>query len=176
MKQILRLVAVVAAASVLGCGYTAKSALPSHLKTVHVESFKNSIDFTSIGGDYVYVPLLEVKAHEAVVNRFLFDGNLRLEAEPDTADLVLKAELIDYRRFVLRRDDSDDAEEYRIQIAVSISVYDRHGEQMLWESGRFVGEADYFTQGPQVSSEDDAVDKAVKDLAKRIVEKTIENW
>ena len=41
----------------------------------------------------LYVPLLETNVRTAIIDRFLFDGNLHI-ADPDKADLVLNGDLI----------------------------------------------------------------------------------
>ena len=102
-----------------GCGYTTKSTLPKSIKTIHIDRLKNSIDFTTGTNRNVYLPLLEVDVRNAIVDRFLFDGNLKI-AEPQMADLVLKGELTQYSRSALRYTDDDDVEEYRVQITVSL--------------------------------------------------------
>jgi len=158
-----------------GCGYTTKSTLPKSIKTIHVEAFKNSINYTAGSGRNVYFPLLEVKARNAVVDRFLFDGNLKI-AKPQGADLILKGELKKYERTGLRYTDSDDVQEYRVHITVSFELWNSQKEEMSWTEPDFVGEATYFVTGPSVTSEESAVEKATVDLARRIVERTIEDW
>ena len=165
---------ILAAVLVLpACGYSTRSLLPAHIKTVAVELFTNKIDFHS-GKPNSYVPLLEVKAHDAVVNQFLYDGNLRI-AESKNADLVLKGDLINYERNALRYTDNDDVQEYRISITMRLTMLDHLG-QVLWQEPSFSGEASYFLTGPQATSESSAVENAVKDLAKRTVERTVEDW
>lgn len=160
-----------------GCGYTTRSALPARLKTVHVEPFKNSMDYTTATGDRsVYFPLLEMKVREAVIDRFLFDGNLRVVSDADDADLILKGDLVDYRRNPLRYTDDDDVQEYRVQVITKLELLETQSSEPLWKSGRFIGQATYFLIGAQASSEENAVYEAVDDLARRIVERTIENW
>src|SRR3989338_5054252 len=132
---------------IASCGYTTKSTLPSGIKTIHVETFKNNIDFAAEGRRNLYLPLLEIKVRNAVINRFLFDGNLKI-ADADKADLVLKGQLLSY---------------------------DRKGETDWTESG-FVGEATYFVTGASARSEEAAVEDAITDLARRIVERTVEAW
>jgi len=161
--------------AVSGCGYTTKSILPKNLKTIHILPFKNAIDFTSGSGRNVYLPLLEVDARNAVINRFLFDGSLKI-AKPEFADLILKGELKNYERSGLRFTDDDDVEEYRVHITVSFELWDRKKDEVSWAEPGFVGEATYFVTGPEASSEDLAVDAAIVDLARRIVERTIEDW
>jgi len=160
-----------------GCGYTARSALPTYLKTVYVEPFKNSMNYVTATGDRsVYFPFLEQKIQEAVIDRFVFDGNLRIVSDPGDADLVLKGELVDYRRNPLRYTDDEDVQEYRVQIVTKLELLQTHSNELMWKYSRFIGQATYFVTGSQATSEEDAVDEATVDLAKRIVERTIENW
>lgn len=173
MKRPLLALTLIVVSCLSACGYSTKSSLPAHIKTIAVTPFVNKIDFQS-GKPNVYVPLLEVKAHDAVINQFLFDGNLRI-AEDDDADLVLKGELIGYDRSALRYTDNNDVQEYRITITVRLKMLDSHGE-VMWEEPSFSGEDSYFLTGPNATSEAGAIEDAVKDLAKRIVERTVEDW
>lgn len=158
-----------------GCGYTTKSTLPSSLKTIRIEPFKNSIDFATGTSRNVYLPLLEVEARNAVINRFLFDGNLKV-VELHEADLILNGELIRYERSGLRYTDDDDVQEYRVHVTVSFKLIKARSDEVSWTEPNFVGEATYFVSGPSVTSEESAVDEALLDLARRIVERTIEDW
>lgn len=158
-----------------GCGYTTKSILPKNIRTIYVEPFKNNIDFTTGTGRNVYLPLLEIDARNAVIDRFLFDGNLKI-AKPEAADLILKGDLNGYNRSGLRYTDNDDVEEYRVHVTVSFELWNTKKDELSWAEPNFTGEATYFVTGPEVSTEDSAVDKAIVDLARRIVERTIEDW
>lgn len=171
----LILLSVALTAVLAGCGYSTRSALPPSLRKINVEQFKNQIDFTDASRRNIYFPRLEVDVHNALVDRYVFDGSMRI-AEPENADVILKGELVAYERHVLRRTDSDDVEEYRIQIVVNLQLIDVDLQAPMWREDRFVGQADYFVTGPLATTEDAAVREAIKDLARRIVERTIENW
>ncbi|HOY08926.1 MAG TPA: LPS assembly lipoprotein LptE [Candidatus Omnitrophota bacterium] len=158
-----------------GCGYTTQSALPARLKTIFVEPFINSIDYTADGDRQIYFPLLEVKVRNAVIDRFLFDGNLRV-TEKDQADLVLSGELVRYERYALRYTDNDDVQEYRVHVIVNLVMKDRRHNEVLWEESGFAGEATYFVSGALATTESSALEEATVDLARRVVERTIENW
>jgi hypothetical protein len=149
--------------------------LPKNIQTIYVEPFKNSINFTTGTGRNVYLPLLETDSRNAVINRFLFDGNLRI-ADPQTADLILKGELKSYQRSGLRYTDDDDVEEYRVHITVAFEMWDTQNDEISWKEPNFVGEATYFVSGSEASTEESAVNEAIADLARRIVERTIEDW
>ena len=158
-----------------GCGYSARSALPKGLNSVYVENFKNNITFTSETTRDLYFPLLETKIRKAVIDRYLFDGNLKI-ADPGKADLILKGDLVSYDRNAIRFTDNDDAEEYRMYIVMNLTLLDRRTNEPVWIENGFTGEATYFVSGPLVKSESDAIEDAMTDLARRIVERTIENW
>lgn len=158
-----------------GCGYTTGSLLPSNYRTIYVEPFKNSVGYVSEAARGVYIPLLETKAHTAVVNRFLFDGHLKIK-DSERANLVLKGELTGFNRDELRLTENKDVQEYRIRITLSLTLVDPVSGEVVWSEPSFSGEATYFTTGPQAKSESTALDDALTDLSRRVVERTIENW
>jgi hypothetical protein len=159
--------------AVAGCGYTTGSLLPSKYRTIYVDHFKNNV--TSQSRDINYIPLLEVKTRDAIVNRFMFDGNLRI-GKPETSDLVLKGELKGFERQELRLTDNEDVQEFRINIFVDIELYDPSEERVVWSETNFSGEATYFVTGPQAKSESAAIEDALVDLGRRVVERTLEDW
>jgi len=159
----------------LSCGYTTGSSLSGNLRTVHVETFKNKIDYAAGSRRNIYLPLLEINLRNKIIERFQFDGNLTIQ-DADFADLLLKGELISYERGGLRFSRADDVEEYRVHVIVSMQLWDTKAHELMWEEPSFAGEATYFVSGVHAKSEEVAVEEAVEDLARRIVERTIENW
>ncbi len=158
-----------------GCGYSTSAALPSSWRTINVPPFQNKINFTTEKQRNLYQPLLEVKVRDAIVKRFQFDGHLRI-ADEDAADLILSGELVDYNRGVLRYTDNNDPEEYRVQISVNLKLTEGKDGPIVWEENGFTGEGDYFVTGPNTGTEAAAIQEALTDLARRTVERTIENW
>ncbi len=161
--------------SSLSCGYTTSSAMAGNFRSIHISSFKNSISYSTEDNRNLYLPLLETKVTNAIIDRFLFDGHLRI-ADKDRADIVLTGELKNYQRDVLRYTDANDVQEYRISITVSMTLWDTVQKTVVWEEPSFIGETTYFTVGALAKSESVAVEDAITDLARRIVERTIENW
>ena len=72
---------------------------------------------------------------------------------------------------------------YRHQMEVDISravvnlrfINQTTGE-VLWEEPSFIGDTTYFAVGPNAESESRALDRAITDLARRIVERAVESW
>jgi hypothetical protein len=163
-----------------GCGYTTKSLLPTHIKSVYIENFKNSIDITEEVSNKkpytIYSRGLENELTEAVSARFISDGNLRVVRHPDEADAVISGELLAYMREPLRYDDDQDVTEYRVSVEASVKFLDKKDNKIVWEAGRFSGESSQRTEGGLQKTEETARQEAVDDLARRIVERTIEVW
>ncbi|HBG62119.1 MAG: hypothetical protein A2Y03_08855 [Omnitrophica WOR_2 bacterium GWF2_38_59] len=158
-----------------GCGYTTRTTLPGNYRTIYIEDFANEITFTTEKVRNVYFPLLEVKIRNSIVDRFMFDGYLRVVDKED-ADLVLKGTLKNYERDALRYTDNDDVEEYRVRVIVALELFDAENQEIAWSETSFAGEATYFLTGSQASTEESAVNDAIIDLAKRVVERTVEDW
>jgi hypothetical protein len=167
--------------TICGCGYSTRSLITQSYQTINVRPFPSKIDITSetsVARQYkTYHPLLENDITREVINQFILDGNLRL-AKQEEADLILQGELIDYRKDVLRYTGTDDeeVEEYRISIVVNVKLYDTSSQTTLWEVNSLVGDTTYFTQGAQAQSESSAINEAVKDLARRVVDRVVDVW
>ena len=67
-------------------------------------------------------------------------------------------------------------EEYRIKLTVSMQLEDASRGALLWTEKSFVGETTYRVSGSGAKSESAAIRDAISDLARRIVERTIEAW
>lgn len=157
------------------CGYSTRSLINNKYRTIHVEPFRNKVVYTTESNKDNYFPLLEVKITNAVIDRFLFDGNLRA-THKDTADLILQGELIGYDRSALRYTDDNEVQESRVHIVVSLRLWDPVEEKYVWEEPNFAGESTYFLSGTLATTESAAIEQAVEDLARRVVERTIEDW
>lgn len=163
----------------VSCGYTTRSMISSKFKTIYITPFINKIDITKetdAATRYkVYKPLLETDITKSVVEKFLFDGNLK-PTRKESADLILKGELVEFRRDPLRYTDNDEVEEYRLNLLVNISLWDNKENKLVWEENNFTGETTYFTIGTSAKSETLAINDAISDLSRRIVERAVEEW
>lgn len=174
-----RLLAAALAVSFLsGCGYTTKTLLPENVKSVNVMPVANAIvlseEITDKTPFRVYRPGVEVELTNAIINRYLFDGTLKV-ASPEKADAVLETSLVDYRRDALRYSDGEDIQEYRLSIVIDAKMTQKSDGKVLWTK-RIVGDTTFFLAGSRAVTEDQAASRAVEDVARRVVEATIEYW
>ena len=173
------LLSLVSCLFVAGCGYTTRPGLAPHLQTVYVKPFTNKIDVTRLSRGHERFPIyrhqMEVDLTEAVISRYQFTGLLR-PAAPGKADCLLEGELIGFRRDALRYDTSANVEEWRLSLIVSLKFTDETAGIVLWEETSFAGDTTYFALGAGAESESEGLDRAITDLARRIVERTVEDW
>jgi len=178
-KAVLLVTSYLLLVTITGCGYTTRSMISSKFRTIYITPFVNKVDITNetyTSSKYrIYRPMLETDVTKSVINKFLFDGNLKPVKE-EAADLILKGELIDFRKDPLRYDENDVVTEYRVNLVVNISLWDRREDKLVWEEKGFTGDTSYFTSGIQAKSEGAAINDALSDLARRIVERTVEQW
>lgn len=164
---------------ITGCGYTTKSLLPSNLKTIYVDNLVNKIRVTDESSDARmyrgYRPGMELEATRTIRDKYLSDGNLKI-ADPETADLILTGSLVDFRNEALRYDRNNDIEEYRVRLVVNLEMKNAKDGKVRWTENNFAGESLYRTTGTLAKSETTAIKEAADDLARRVVERTIEEW
>ncbi|MDE1921099.1 MAG: hypothetical protein KGJ09_07600 [Candidatus Omnitrophica bacterium] len=158
-----------------GCGYTTGSLLPGKYKKITILPFRNKISNFNVDSSTIYVPGLETQVTTAIIDRFLFDGNLRV-VKPQEADLILSGALTGIAQDELRQDVNQNVQEYRIRIIVAMTLKDAATGKVLWREPSFTGESTYFLTGPQAQSQSSAISTALTDLATRAVERTVENW
>jgi hypothetical protein len=141
--------------------------------------FTNKIDLTKETSEHrrliVYYPFLETKITHSVIEHFIRDGNLRVVREEE-ADCILEGELIDFRRDVLRYTETDEPKEIRLSLVVNLSLWDRNRKRVIWQEKNFIGDTTYFATGISAKTESQAIDDAVIDLSRRIIERTVEVW
>jgi len=169
---------VLALLVIAGCGYSTKSLLPPAIKTVYIESFKNAIQTQELEyANYrTYRPLLERDVTAKIIDKFIYDRSLEVVSHAEEADLVLSGELVGYNRDPIRYTTAEDIEEYRLTIFVNMKLYDTAKDELWWEEFDFAGDITYFASGAQATTEATAIDAAIDNLARRIVERTVELW
>jgi len=162
-----------------GCGYTRSSIIASGAKSIHISNFINKIKLTEEVTDkrmYIgYRSGMELDITRETIDKFILDGNLKVTNLKE-ADLILDGQLVDFIKEALRYDVNDNIIEYRVKVVVDIRLYKPSENKIIWEEKHFTGESTYRMTGEYARSEEAAVRDAIKDLATRIVERTVEGW
>src|SRR6266545_1754356 len=105
-----------------GCGYTVRSALPSHLKSIAIPVFVNNTVEFGLADDIT----------SALVNGFLADAHLKIVQERD-ADSVLRGTVLAYKNQVFGYTAAERATEYEIVLTVHLVFRDVHKNRDIWK-------------------------------------------
>ena len=166
-------IAVFAAANLLsGCGYTQEAKLPSGIKTIAVRTFKNEIPPKE---QFAYRPGLEVELTNAIIDRFIFDGNLKV-VEESKADAVLEGAVVSYEQEGVRFDRLESIEEYRLFLVIRFKLLDQRTNLVIMEEPNFSGRAEFFVSRSTATVRRSAANTATFDLARSLVDRIVEEW
>ena len=172
MTRISWTTAFLAACLLSGCGYTQHVHLPNDIKTVAVKTFKNEIPPNE---QFAYRPGLEIELTNAIIDRLIFDGNLKVVDE-SKADAVLEGAIVSYKQEGLRFDRLDSVQEYRLFLVVKFKLIDRKTNKVIIEEPNFSGRAEFFVSRSPAVTRRTAANNATTDLARSLVDRIVEEW
>ncbi len=151
-----------------GCAsYRFGTTLPKHLKTIHVETFKNAT------GE----PQIESSIANAMRQEVQRDGTLKLVG-PEEADIILKGTLTSYTTESLRRDPNNPkaTNEYRVIIKAQIEAYERATGKPIVKPSNISGSARMNGAGDLVTARRTSLPTVSRELAKTAVEAVVSAW
>lgn len=155
-----------------GCGYTAGSLIPSHIKTVYVEMFVNKTKEHNI----------EIEITNAIKDKYTLDGSLEIANNKEDADSMLRGEVIKYERQPLSYADNNEVAEYRLILTVNLTYIDLVKDEVMWEEENFKADSEFYTTMSQRKftstdlDEEELIENVAKELAKEVIARTVEGW
>jgi TolB-like protein len=162
-RKILLLSLVTAVFLAFGCGvYTSSARLPSHLKTIYIQTFENKTNEF----------LLPQQIAERLVERFQEEGDLRVTSST-SADAFLDGTILNYKEEPLTYVGGGDVLQRKVRIFVSVSFIDQISGDVLWEVERMERWATYDSESEE---EDDGIRRAVDKLADDVINQALKGW
>lgn len=169
MTRRLALAALAILTLVAGCGYSLRSSLPSHIKTIHVPVLVNRTQ----------EPGIENLITQALVQAVITSGRVAIAPSAQTADAVMEGAIVEYGVTALAFDRNANVTQYRLRIALSLTLRDRAKDAVLWRQDRVEDRADFPVAGPvnlTIAQEDLALRRAAVDVARAIVSLAFEGF
>ncbi|HUV87109.1 MAG TPA: LptE family protein [bacterium] len=161
------LVLAIMAAAFLSCGpYTFNPNVPGYIKSVAIPLFKNPRTF-KYGAERVLT--------DAVIDEFVADGTLDVAGE-DVADSKLQVEIVNYKKEALSYDVQEVVKEYNLAVVVSVTFTDLINNQVLWQEPSMYESVSYYAIATKAETEDEALDRLAEELARKIVNRTLQGW
>jgi outer membrane lipopolysaccharide assembly protein LptE/RlpB len=161
------LASAVALAALFACGpYTFNPNLPGHIKSVAIPLFKNPRTF-KYGAERILT--------DAVIDEFVADGTLDV-ADENVADSKLTVEIVNYKKEALSYDVQEVVKEYNLAVVVSATFTDLTTNQVLWQEPQMYESVSYYAIGAQAETEDEALERLAEELARKLVNRTMQGW
>ena len=150
-------------AVVAGCGYSARPMTREGVRTVYVPIFENR----------TFRRGLEFDLTREVVDKINQKTQLKI-AEKDTADTLLRGEIVEVRQREIVRNEPLKPEEVRVLVCASVTWVDRRTNQVLMKQQNVQSPAEYIVSRRQDFTS--ASKEAMSDLAEKIVNLMEEAW
>ena len=149
-----------------GCGYTVRSGIREDIRTINVATFENR----------TFEHGLEASLSKVLTREFILDGTLSI-VDISNADVRLGGEIVEYvlEPYTYGEDESD-VQQYRIRVCADVALRREDTGETIWEEKRMDGDATYHVSGALAQTEDQALELALYELAKRIVSRTVKGW
>jgi len=149
-----------------GCGYSTSSRRAKDIKSIAVPFFDNRTT----------EPNLEIRVTEQIINFLVADNTLKVVDEAD-ADAVLDGAIVTFRRNPFSFNSDLNAEEYRLQVVVRATLFNRRTNQPIWEGKTLEGSASFFVDTVSEGlTYDEAVEESIRQITDRILNLTVQDW
>ena len=150
---------------VQACGYRGQVNLPSDLQRIYV----------AVSNSGAFRPGLEAAVTQALTQRILSAGG-RVVAEDTQADATMKAAIVGLENNPVAFDRQDIAQRFRLVVVVNLQVIQRKDKVEL-ANEQVRGEA-YYSAPPGITgtevAENDAIRRALRDLADKVVTRVVD--
>ncbi len=154
--------------SMIACGKTPVSVLPTYIKKIAVNNFSNNIVQYGI----------EDKLTKKVIEEFLRDGRLEI-VKAEEADALLTGVIVRYSLEPVSYDAQSVIEQYKLYIGVDVTFKDQVQGITMWTENNIHEDYTYYVTakaGQLVETENDAQEAVTDLLSRDIVKRTIIGW
>lgn len=165
----MTLLATVSMGFLAGCGgYTTQSGLPRHIKTVEVQTFKNNTNYRSLEG----------KLTREIIRRVNLDPQVRVVRTG--GDATLYGSIIDVTKTTSRETNTDRPASVILSVVAVFSLVDEIEGKAIVGNQRISSSQSSSVAGrfelDRGEVEADAENRALAELAKEIVRRSIGKW
>lgn len=152
-----------------GCGYSLRSSMPAGIKTIHVPTLENRTQ----------EPGIEDTLTQALTQAVVTSGRLKIAKNAQEADASLEGAIIEYSLTSLAFDSSANVTQYRLRIALALTLRDLRNKEVMWKQDRIEERADFQVSGrvtQTLDREDQALRRAAVDVSRAIVSFAFEGF
>ena len=167
LKFTLTILASAALVFLAGCAnYQLGTTLPPHLRSIYVETFKNS----------TREPQLETKITADVIREFQRDGQLKVK-DAHEADIILTGVITQYKLEPMRskRDNPKATLDYKAIVTVTISAAERKTGKKIIAQGVTASKT-FEVKGDLMTARRNILPEVSRELGRKVVDAVISAW
>ena len=148
----------------VGCGfYSTSGSLPTHVRTVGVEFFRNS---TAEAG-------IEDRLYRTLGDRLVGRAQVRY-ASARVADAIIRGTIVEVHEEPLAYT-GEQAQRYQLLVTVRAEIWDRGRQRTLWKDDVVRGQGVYDPSAG-LGARDRAYNDALGEVAQRIIDGLMSGW
>jgi len=148
------------------CGYySTKGRTAGDIKKIAVPYLKNE----------TAQPEIEIEITRNVIDGLIKDNTLKVVPDED-ADAVLEGSIVDYKNIPFTFNTELQAQQYRLVIAINVSLFNRKENTPIWENRKIEGHCDYYLEASSELNYDKALEEVYNDLVEGILNATVQEW
>lgn len=161
------IIGLAAGALLLGsCGYySTKGRTAGDIKRISVPYLKNETP----------EPEIEIQITQRIIEGLVKDNTLKVVAETE-ADAVLEGAVQRYQNIPFTFNTDLQAEQYRLVIAIAVSLFDPKTNTYIWSDKKIEARGDYYLEASGQRTYEEALDEVYRFLVEGILNATVQEW
>ena len=147
----------------MGCNYSFKGSLPSHIQKVAVPLFDDNTAYPGIREDLT----------NGVIDEFIADNTLKVVSESD-ADIIISGVISSIRQRASMLTGRETVQEYQVYVSVRVKCEDVKNNKMLWE--KTISQYGTMSAAATQDERDQAIGVAIEKITNDILNNTLGYW
>lgn len=148
------------------CGYySTKGRTAGDIKRIAVPYLKNT----------TAEPEIEIEITRSIIDGLVKDNTLKVVSESE-ADAVLEGSVVKYENIPFTFDSNLQAQQYRLVIGISVSLYDPRGNKHIWSDKQIEAHGDYYLEEKGQRTYEEAREDVYRYLVEGILNATVQEW
>ncbi len=149
-----------------GCGYYSTSGRKAgDIEKLYVPFLENE----------TAEPEIEIEITQKFIEGLEQEGTLKVTPEED-ADAILEGSVVEYVNIPFTFSNELQAEQYRVLIALRVSLFNREENAYIWQDKTIKSQANYYLETTSEYTYEKALEDIYRDLVEAILSETVEEW
>ncbi len=148
------------------CGYySTKGRTAGDIKKIAVPYLKNE----------TAEPEIEIEITRNIIDGLVKDNTLKVVSESE-ADAILEGSVVRYENIPFTFDSNLQAQQYRLIIGISASLYDPKANKHIWSDKNIEAHGDYYLEQKGQRTYEEARSDVYRYLVEGILNATVQEW